>query len=290
MTPAHPFGAPGDTPHWNAGVVLRDYRIGYRSRQCSLVGRKEVFGGKAKFGIFGDGKECAQLAMAHAFRPGDFRSGYYRDQTFMFALGLLTLEQFFAQLYAHADVSAEPASGGRPMNAHFATRLLDDTGAFVRQTDRDNSTADVSPTAWQMPRLVGLAYASRLYRELPGLDRSRQPVLAHGDEIAFGTIGNASCAEGIFWEAVNALGVLQAPALVSIWDDGYGISVPNDVQIAKGRHRPGARRLRPPRRRTARLRPAHRAGLGLSRALFDVPGRGGAGSPRHVPAISTSPS
>ncbi len=228
------LSALGDAPHWNAEVILRDYRLGYRSRQCSLVARKEVFGGRAKFGIFGEGKECAQLAMAHAFRKGDFRSGYYRDQTLMFALDLLTPEQFFAQLYAHADVSAEPASGGRAMTSHFATRLLDDTGAFVRQTDRYNSTADVSPTASQMPRLVGLAYASRLYREQAGLSDHGELFSSHGDEIAFGTIGEASCAEGIFWESVNALGVLQAPALISIWDDGFGISVSENLQIAKG--------------------------------------------------------
>lgn len=234
MAQESPFDALGDTPRWNAEVVLRDYRLGYRSRQCSLVARKEVFGGRAKFGIFGEGKECAQLAMAHAFRNGDFRSGYYRDQTLMFALGLLTPEQFFAQLYAHADVSAEPASGGRAMTGHFATRLLDDTGAFVRQTDRFNSTADVSPTASQMPRLVGLAYASRLYREQPGLRDGAGLFSSHGDEIVFGTIGEASCAEGIFWESINALGVLQAPALVSIWDDGFGISVPESLQVAKG--------------------------------------------------------
>ena len=234
MAPESPFAKLGDAPHWNADVVLRDYRLGYRSRQCSLVARKEVFGGRAKFGIFGEGKECAQLAMAHAFQKGDFRSGYYRDQTLMFALELLTPEQFFAQLYAHADVAAEPASGGRSMTCHFATRLLDDTGAFVRQTDRYNSTADVSPTAAQMPRLVGLAYASKLYREQPDLSDAGNLFSSHGDEIVFGTIGEASCAEGVFWESVNALGVLQAPALISIWDDGFGISVPENVQVAKG--------------------------------------------------------
>jgi pyruvate/2-oxoglutarate/acetoin dehydrogenase E1 component/TPP-dependent pyruvate/acetoin dehydrogenase alpha subunit len=234
MAPESPFGTLGTAPHWNADVVLRDYRLAYRSRQCSLVARKEVLGGRAKFGIFGEGKECAQVAMAHAFRKGDFRSGYYRDQTLMFALDLLTPEQFFAQLYAHADVSAEPASGGRSMTCHFATRLLDDTGAFARQTDRYNSTADLSPTASQMPRLVGLAYASRLYREQAGLGDRANLFSSHGDEIVFGTIGEASCAEGIFWESVNALSVLQAPALISIWDDGFGISVPGNVQIAKG--------------------------------------------------------
>jgi pyruvate/2-oxoglutarate/acetoin dehydrogenase E1 component/TPP-dependent pyruvate/acetoin dehydrogenase alpha subunit len=234
MSSDSPFLEGHDEPHWNAEVVLRDYQIGYRSRQCSIVARKEVFAGRAKFGIFGEGKELAQLAMAHAFKKGDFRSGYYRDQTLMFALDLLTPEQFFAQLYAHADVAAEPASGGRSMTSHFATRLLDHEGRFIRQTDRYNSSADVSPTASQMPRLVGLAYASRLYRELPDLKACADLFSSNGDEIVFGTIGEASCAEGLFWESVNAVGVLQAPALISIWDDGFGISVPNTFQVAKG--------------------------------------------------------
>jgi pyruvate/2-oxoglutarate/acetoin dehydrogenase E1 component/TPP-dependent pyruvate/acetoin dehydrogenase alpha subunit len=216
--------------------ILRDYRISFQSRQASLLGRREVLTGKAKFGIFGDGKEVAQVAMARAFRPGDVRSGYYRDQTFMLALGMLTLEQFFAQLYAHPDVVAEPCSAGRSMTAHFATCMLDPDGLFRPQTGSYNSSADVSPTGSQMPRLVGLAYASRLFRALPELAAwDREGRFSHnGDEIAFGTIGNASCAEGMFWEAVNAVGVLQAPMLLSIWDDGYGISVPNEVQIAKG--------------------------------------------------------
>jgi 2-oxoisovalerate dehydrogenase E1 component len=219
---------------WSTDDVLRDYRVGYRSRQCSVVARREVFGGRAKFGIFGEGKEAAQLAMARAFRKGDFRSGYYRDQTLMFALDLLTPEQFFAQLYAHADVAADPATGGRAMTSHFATRLLDAEGRFLRQTDRYNSAADLSPTASQMPRLVGLAYASKLYRELSELRTAADGFSSDGDEIVFGTIGEASCAEGLFWESVNALGVLQVPALVSIWDDGFGISVPNAFQMTKG--------------------------------------------------------
>jgi pyruvate/2-oxoglutarate/acetoin dehydrogenase E1 component/TPP-dependent pyruvate/acetoin dehydrogenase alpha subunit len=223
-----------ETQAWNAATVLRDYRVAFRSRQCSLLGRGEVFAGRAKFGIFGEGKESAQLAMAHAFRKGDFRSGYYRDQTLMFALGVLTPEQFFAQIYAHADVAAEPAFGGRSMTGHFATRLLDDEGRFVRQTDRHNSAADLSPTASQMPRLVGLAYASKLYRELPGLGSHTDRFSSNGDEMVFGTIGEASCAEGLFWESVNAIGVLQVPALMSIWDDGFGISVPKTVQMTKG--------------------------------------------------------
>lgn len=234
MPPRRPFSKQPETRGWNTAAVLRDYRIGFRSRQCSLVGRSEVFAGKAKFGIFGEGKESAQLAMAYAFRKGDFRSGYYRDQTLMFALDRLTPEQFFAQLYAHADVSAEPASGGRSMTGHFATRLLDDEGRFVRQTDRYNSAADVSPTASQMPRLVGLAYASKLYRELPELGPRADLFSSGGDEVVFGTIGEASCAEGLFWESVNATGVLQVPALISIWDDGFGISVPKTVQMTKG--------------------------------------------------------
>jgi pyruvate/2-oxoglutarate/acetoin dehydrogenase E1 component/TPP-dependent pyruvate/acetoin dehydrogenase alpha subunit len=189
--------------------------------------------GRAMFGIFGDGKEVAQVALARSFQPGDVRSGYYRDQTLMFALGLLTVQQFFAQLYAHADVSADPASAGRGMNAHFGTRMLDESGNFLALTDEYQSSADISPTGGQMPRLLGLAYASKLYRELEDL-RSLTQFSRNGNEIAFGTIGNASCAEGVFWEAMNAAGVLQVPMLVSVWDDGYGISVPNEVQVTKG--------------------------------------------------------
>jgi pyruvate/2-oxoglutarate/acetoin dehydrogenase E1 component/TPP-dependent pyruvate/acetoin dehydrogenase alpha subunit len=214
-------------------TAVRDYRIASLSREASLLGRKEVFGGKAKFGIFGDGKEVAQVALAHAFRKGDVRAGYYRDQTWMLALGMMSLEEFFAQLYAHADVAADPASAGRSMNAHFATRMLNPDGSFRPLTATYNSSADVSPTGSQMPRLVGLGYASRLYRELPEL-RSRIGFSDHGNEIAFGTIGNASCAEGLFWESINAIGVLRAPVLLSIWDDDYGISVSNERQITKG--------------------------------------------------------
>ena len=212
--------------------IIDDYRLAYRSRQVSLIGRREVLSGRAKFGIFGDGKEVAQLALARAFQNGDFRSGYYRDQTFMFAIGALTIQQFFAQLYAHTDIKAEPMSGGRLMNAHFATRSLNPDGSWRDLTAQPNSAADVSPTASQMPRLVGLAYASRLYRELEELHQFAQ-FSNHGREVAFGTIGNASCAEGMFWEAVNAIGVLKSPAVISIWDDGYGISVPNEHQILK---------------------------------------------------------
>jgi pyruvate/2-oxoglutarate/acetoin dehydrogenase E1 component/TPP-dependent pyruvate/acetoin dehydrogenase alpha subunit len=212
--------------------ILRDYRIALQSREVSLLGEKQVFSGRAKFGIFGAGKEVAQVAIARAFRPGDFRSGYYRDQTMMFALGLLTLDEFFAQLYANPDVTLEPCSAGRSMTAHFATCLLGPDGRFHDLTSRINSSADVSPTGSQMPRLVGLAYASKLYRELPEL-KEVTGFSNNGDEIAFGTIGNASCAEGMFWEAINAAGVLRIPMLVSIWDDGYGISVPNEHQITK---------------------------------------------------------
>jgi len=212
--------------------VLYDYRIGCESRQTSLIGRREVLTGKAKFGIFGDGKEVAQLAMAKVFRKGDFRSGYYRDQTMMFVLGLLTVEQFFAQLYADPDVAHEPCSAGRSMTAHFSTCLLEADGSFRNLAELLNSAADLSPVAAQMPRLAGLAYASRLYRELPEL-RAMTRFSSHGDEVAFGTIGNAGCAEGLFWETVNAVGVLQAPMVLSIWDDGYGISVPNELQVAK---------------------------------------------------------
>jgi pyruvate/2-oxoglutarate/acetoin dehydrogenase E1 component/TPP-dependent pyruvate/acetoin dehydrogenase alpha subunit len=226
-------GSPELRAHPPRNEVIDDYRLACISRQVSLVGRREVLSGNAKFGIFGDGKELAQIALAKVFRPGDFRSGYYRDQTLMFALGVLTPAQFFAQLYAHADVDADPASAGRMMNAHFATRLVDEDGDWRPQVDSYNVAADISPTAGQMPRLVGLAYASRMYRELDEL-RELAQFSRGGDEVAFGTIGNASCAEGMFWEALNAIGVLRAPAVISIWDDGYGISVPNEHQIAKG--------------------------------------------------------
>ncbi len=213
--------------------ILNDYRLACESRQVSLLGRKEVFMGKAKFGIFGDGKELPQIAMAKAFHPGDIRSGYYRDQTFMFAIGELTLQQYFAQLYAHADVQADPATAGRVMNGHFATRSLDENGEWKNLMEMKNSSADLSPTAAQMPRLVGLGYASKLYRENPELQHLTQ-FSSQGNEVAFGTIGNASTAEGAFWEAVNAIGVLQVPVLLSVWDDGYGISVPNEYQMTKG--------------------------------------------------------
>jgi pyruvate/2-oxoglutarate/acetoin dehydrogenase E1 component/TPP-dependent pyruvate/acetoin dehydrogenase alpha subunit len=213
--------------------ILSDYRTAYLSRQASLLGRKEVLTGKAKFGIFGDGKEIPQLAMARAFQEGDFRAGYYRDQTFMFAAGMLNVREFFAQLYAHPDVEAEPASAGRSMNGHFATRSLNPDGSWKDLAAMKNSSADVSPTGSQMPRLLGLSYASRIYREIEEL-KELTGFSRNGEEIGWGTIGNASCAEGMFWEAINAAGVLRVPMIVSIWDDGYGISVPNEFQITKG--------------------------------------------------------
>jgi pyruvate/2-oxoglutarate/acetoin dehydrogenase E1 component/TPP-dependent pyruvate/acetoin dehydrogenase alpha subunit len=215
-----------------ATAIIADYRIAYMSRQASLIGRKEVLTGKAKFGIFGDGKEVAQIAMAKAFRPGDWRSGYYRDQTFMMALGACTVQQFFAQLYADTDLEHEPMTGGRQMNAHFSTRYVDADGSWMNQKRLHNTSADMSPTAGQMSRLVGLGFASKLYRgngELADLDQFS----VKGDEVAFGTIGNASTAEGIFWESLNACGVLQIPVAISVWDDGYGISVPNRYQMTK---------------------------------------------------------
>jgi 2-oxoisovalerate dehydrogenase E1 component len=214
-------------------AILEDYKLAVASREASLIGRKEVFMGKAKFGIFGDGKELAQIAMAKVFRAGDFRSGYYRDQTFMFAIGELTLQQYFAQLYAHPSVEADPASAGRSMNGHFATRLLDDQGAFRELSRLKNSSADISCTASQMPRLVGLAYASKLYRINPKL-KSLKNFSNHGNEVAFGTIGNAATSEGMFFESINAAGVLQVPMLISVWDDAYGISVPQHYHTTKG--------------------------------------------------------
>lgn len=212
--------------------VLQDYRLAFRSRQASLIGRREVMGGKAKFGIFGDGKESVQLAMSKVFQKGDFRSGYYRDQTLMFAVGEATIQSFFAQLYAHTDIQHEPATAGRAMTAHFATRSLDENGNWNDLLKLHNSAADVSPTGSQMPRLVGLAYASRLYRELEELQQFTN-FSDRGNEIAFGTIGNASTSEGMFWEAVNAIGVLKSPAIITIYDDGYGISVTNEHQMVK---------------------------------------------------------
>jgi len=212
--------------------ILQDYRCAWESRQASLTGRREVLSGRGKFGIFGDGKELPQLAMARVFRPGDWRSGYYRDQTLMFATGMSTLEQFFAQLYAHADLQAEPASAGRQMNAHFASRSINPDGSWKDLTAQRNSSADLAPTGSQMPRSVGLSYASRLFRQLDEL-RPFTNLSRNGDEIVFTSIGNASAAEGMFWESVNAIGVLRSPAIITIYDDGYGISVTNESQVAK---------------------------------------------------------
>jgi 2-oxoisovalerate dehydrogenase E1 component len=212
--------------------VITDYIIAYKSRQASLIGRKEVLTGKAKFGIFGDGKEVAQVAMARYMKPGDFRAGYYRDQTLMFALGLSDVQKFFAQLYAHPSVEHEPSSAGRSMNGHFGTRMLDDNGEWLPQTDRINISSDISPTAGQMPRVLGLAFASKVYKQNENL-HSKTNFSNQGNEIAWGTIGNASTSEGHFWESINAAGVMQVPMLISIWDDEYGISVHAKHQTTK---------------------------------------------------------
>ena len=212
--------------------ILRDYRLAYQSRQASLIGRREVLSGKAKFGIFGDGKELANIAIGRAFQKGDWRSGYYRDQTWMFMLGVMNIQEFFAQLYAHADVHHESNTGGRSMNAHFASRYINSDGSWKNQTESYNTSADVSPTGTQMPRTVGLAYASVLYRGLEELQQFSQ-FSKNGNEVVFASIGNASTAEGMFWEAVNAIGVLQAPTVITVYDDGYGISVPNQFQMVK---------------------------------------------------------
>lgn len=212
--------------------VLKDYTLAVTSRECSLLGRREVLTGKAKFGIFGDGKEIPQLAWAKAFKNGDWRSGYYRDQTFMMAIGKLTIQQFFAGLYAHTDIEADPMSAGRQMGGHFGTHSLNDDGSWKNLTQQKNSSADISPTAGQMPRLLGLAQASKIFRNVKGLEQ-----LDHfsdkGNEVAWGTIGNASTSEGLFWEAINAAGVLQVPMVMSVWDDEYGISVHAKHQTTK---------------------------------------------------------
>ncbi|HSN59686.1 MAG TPA: thiamine pyrophosphate-dependent enzyme [Ferruginibacter sp.] len=213
--------------------VLRDYRIACESRQTSLLGRKEVLTGKAKFGIFGDGKEVAQLAMAKFFKPGDFRSGYYRDQTFMFAAGLATVEQLFSQLYADPDVNNEPFSAGRQMNAHFATKMVDEEGNWLPLSHLKNVSSDIAPTAGQMPRALGLAFTSKMFRNVPQL-QSFPELSNNGNEICFSTIGDASTSEGHFWETINAAGVLQVPLAAFVWDDGYGISVPKEYQTTKG--------------------------------------------------------
>ncbi len=212
--------------------ILADYSLGIESREVSDLGQKEVFLGRAKFGIFGEGKELPQLVMARFFKNGDIRAGYYRDQTFMFAIGAMTSQQMFAQLYAHPDVEEEPVAGGRMMTGHFGTPLLNSDGSWKDLTELKNSSTDISPTAAQMPRLVGLAYASKLFRENKGLEEVKG-FSKNGNEIAFGTIGNASTSEGHFFESINAAGVLQVPMLVSVWDDDYGISVPAELQTTK---------------------------------------------------------
>ncbi|MCT4630483.1 thiamine pyrophosphate-dependent enzyme [Winogradskyella sp.] len=211
--------------------VLNDYKLAVTSRECSLLGRREVLTGKAKFGIFGDGKEIPQIAWAKAFENGDFRSGYYRDQTFMMAIGQLTIEQFFAGLYANTDLKEEPMSAGRQMGGHFATHSLDENGNWKDLTQQKNSSADISPTAGQMPRLLGLAQASKIYRNVDGINTTN--FSNKGNEIAWGTIGNASTSEGLFFETINAAGVLQVPMVISIWDDEYGISVHARHQTTK---------------------------------------------------------
>ncbi|PKP48864.1 MAG: transketolase [Bacteroidetes bacterium HGW-Bacteroidetes-12] len=213
-------------------TILSDYQLVFKSRETSYLGRKEVLTGKAKFGIFGDGKELPQLALAKQFKDGDFRSGYYRDQTLMMAIEQLTIQEFFAQLYAHTDVKAEPCSAGRSMNGHFGTRSLNPDGTWKDLTKMKNSSADISPTAGQMARLVGLAQASKVYRNNKEL-ASFTNFSNKGNEVAFGTIGDASTSEGPFWEAINAIGVLQVPVVMSVWDDGHGISVPQKYQTTK---------------------------------------------------------
>jgi 2-oxoisovalerate dehydrogenase E1 component len=215
--------------------VLADYRLACESREASLLGRKEVLTGKAKFGIFGDGKELAQIALAKQFQLGDFRSGYYRDQTIMLAINELTIQQYFAGLYAHTDVDVEPLSAGRQMGGHYSTRNLDKDGNWKNLMEQRNSSSDISPTAGQMPRLVGLAQASKVFRQNEKLHTEEFHKFSNkGNEVAFGTIGDASTSEGPFWESINAMGVMQVPVVMSVWDDGYGISVPREYQTTKG--------------------------------------------------------
>ena len=214
--------------------VIADYRLAVRSRAASELSRREVLVGNAPFGISGEGKEIAQLAMAKAFRPGDWRSGYYRDQTFMFAVGLADLSQYFAQLYADPDVVRDPNSAGRQMLSHFATRTLDERGRWKDLLATGQSASDLSPVGSQMPRAIGLAWASKLYRESAAARAVAPGFSRNGEEVCFATIGNAGTSEGVFWESLNAGGVLQIPLVISVWDDGYGISVPNELQTTKG--------------------------------------------------------
>ena len=213
-------------------TVQSDYKMAVISRECSLLGRREVLTGKAKFGIFGDGKEVPQLAWAKAVQKGDFRSGYYRDQTVMMALNELSIKQFFAGLYANTNLEEEPMSGGRQMGGHFTTHFLDQNGQWKDLTQQSiNSSSDISPTAGQMPRLLGLAQASKIFRNVKGIDTTGFSV--NGNEVAWGTIGNASTSEGLFFETFNAAGVMQVPMVISVWDDKYGISVPAKYQTTK---------------------------------------------------------
>lgn len=213
--------------------VLEDYHMAVASREASLMGRREVLTGKAKFGIFGDGKELAQIAAAKCFKPGDVRSGYYRDQTLMFTTGMSDIEKFFSQLYANPDLDAEPSTAGRMMNGHYGTRFLDDNGDWKDLTTEPQSSSDISPTAGQMVRALGLAFASKMYRNVPELQQGFEKFSKKGNEVVFCTIGDASTSEGLFWESVNAAGVLQVPLAIFVWDDGYGISVPRKYQTTK---------------------------------------------------------
>jgi pyruvate/2-oxoglutarate/acetoin dehydrogenase E1 component/TPP-dependent pyruvate/acetoin dehydrogenase alpha subunit len=231
--PATTITTPRAQVSLSAEQVIADYRLAVRSRAASELGRREVLVGRAPFGIFGDGKEVANLGLAHAFRPGDWRSGYYRDQTFHFATGLATIEQYFAQLYADADLEREPFSAGRQMSNHYATRTIDEQGRWRDLLAGGQTSSDISPVAGQMPRAVGLAWASKLYRDSAVLRDVSRGFSHNGDEVCFVTTGNAGAAEGIFWESVNAAGVLQIPLVIAMWDDGYGISVPNELQMTK---------------------------------------------------------
>ncbi|HLK28586.1 MAG TPA: thiamine pyrophosphate-dependent enzyme [Puia sp.] len=213
--------------------VLNDYRMAFESREASLLGRKEVLTGKAKFGIFGDGKEVPQVALAKFFKPGDFYAGYYRDQTLAFSTGIATIEEFFSQLYADPDINNDPHSGGRQMNSHFATPFINADGEFLNLVSKKNFTAGLAPTAAQMPRALGLAYASKAFREVDVLKQFGY-LSNNGNEVCFCTIGDASTSEGQFWETINAAGVLQVPLAIFVWDDGYGISVPRKFQTTKG--------------------------------------------------------
>src|SRR5438034_1843536 len=218
----------------SAQDVLADYRLAVRSRAASELSRREVLVGNAPFGISGEGKEVAQLGMARAFRAGDWRSGYYRDQTFMFAVGLADLSQYFAQLYADPDVVRDPNSAGRQMLSHFATRTLDERGEWKDLLATGQSASELSPVGAQMPRSVGLAWASKLYRESPAARAVARGFSRGGEEVCFATIGNAGTSEGVFWESLNAAGVLQIPLVISVWDDGYGIAVTHELQTTKG--------------------------------------------------------